>query len=251
MIHPRRLALVQLAIAAVVLLGLAACCDPARGQAIAGPDRVEPYTLARLGIDWPEGIEPDPASVGWIVRPLRHADLYADGDKLVVTGPPGEYEVIAGVVIAGRVVFLGHSFEVAGDTPDPTPTPTPTPGPTPDPMGPVERVLILYESSDLTGREPWTSAPVRDAIDAIVAEDRYPDGQVVEAARYVDDDVSFDRELEVWRSARRDAAAILKAEPAATLPRVFVFHGGSGLRHFAAPATGEELVRAIRGGEGH
>lgn len=71
-IHPRRLALVQLTIAAVVLLGLAACCDPARGQEVARVEVTRPAVVVvertpeggiRLVIEYrpsPSGPTPDP-----------------------------------------------------------------------------------------------------------------------------------------------------------------------------------------------
>lgn len=253
----RRSAFAHLGLIAAALLGLAACCDPSRGQSIEGPGRVEPHTLARLSVAWPDGIEvsdEDRESVGWIVRPIGLADHFISDDRCVVTGPPGEYEVLAGLVLDGRVVFLGHAFVIGepaplpptpGPGPGPTPTPTPGPEPAPDDLGPVERVMIVYESAELTGREPWTSLAVRERINAIVPEDRYPDGQSVEAVRYVDDDVSFDRELPAWAEARRDAGAILQT---AGIPRVFVFHEGGEVRHAEIPATGEALIEFIEGG---
>lgn len=65
-----------------------------------------------------------------------------------------------------------------GTSPSPTPAP-PTPAPAPEPLppaawGPLDRIIVLYESSKLTGRESIASLTVRDAMTAVTTREDGP-----------------------------------------------------------------------------
>lgn len=80
-----------------------------------------------------------------------------------------------------RIVYTGSSVWITfGTSPSPTPAP-PTPAPAPEPLppapvawGPLERIVVLYESSKLTGRESIASLTVRDAMTAVTTREDGP-----------------------------------------------------------------------------
>ena len=102
------------------------------------------------------------------------------GDDPVFTGPAGEYRVTAPgpVRVVRGATFITFAWgdgpapgPVGPPGPVPGPGPVTPPGPPPAPWGPAERILILYESDVLTGREPIYSPVVRDALTAAVPLD--------------------------------------------------------------------------------
>lgn len=110
---------------------------------IDGPDRVDPYRLARLTL----GDLPDGASAVWRVFPVGVADgMSADGGAtFAFTGPPGRYDVWAVVLIEGRLEEAAQTVTIGGTPTPPGPTP---PGPTPP--GPVPPDPVP-PAPDLTG----------------------------------------------------------------------------------------------------
>jgi hypothetical protein len=89
--------------------------------------------------------------------------------SVVTTGPAGVYQLT--VTAPGGVKIYqtptSVTYDWSGYTPvPPTPEPDPIP-PNPSEWGPISRVLILYETSTLTGREAICSQDIRTALDAL------------------------------------------------------------------------------------
>jgi hypothetical protein len=127
--------------------------------AIVGASPVAPYKLAVL---MPAG-GPDGAAYDWDVTP-ETADVRETGDGgIVFTGPPGEYRVTlraftveggkVGTAKVRRTVTLGGAPPPQPPGPGPNPPGPPTPPTPPNPAVPpsdVFRVLVVYESGDLS-----------------------------------------------------------------------------------------------------
>lgn len=78
--------------------------DPSKPLRIVGPTECVPYRLIRLDL---ENL-PDGAAVIWDVSPEDKASMEEVGNKLLFTGPPGEYKlkVRAIILIDGRTIVL-------------------------------------------------------------------------------------------------------------------------------------------------
>ena len=91
-----------------------------------------------------------------------------------VVGPPGTYTV---QTTSATTVDYGDGWvriSWDGGPLPPIPVPPVPPGPTPTPVvewGPIDRILTLYESTKLTGREPFYSMTVIDAFNAVAPSD--------------------------------------------------------------------------------
>lgn len=228
------------------LLGLWACAA-ARGQSIEGPGRIEPGTLARLSIE----AEGDLAAA-WIVFPPGAGDVDPcdpDGRRAVFTAPPRPepYTILVAVVRDGRPAWLTHRVAVApAAPPPPAPGPDDPPPPAPEKLGRVARVLILLESAEVTGREPFYAASVRDQLHAMTPAERLPDGRTWKAWRIWDRDLDPASEP-TWADALAKARA---HEAFRGLPAVFVFDEQGRLDAFKLPATDGELVEKLKSYEG-
>jgi hypothetical protein len=135
-------------------------------------------------------------------------------------------------------------------TPDPSPTPGPTPGPTPDPtptpiptpvaaFGPLARVLILYETSSATGREPFYSLDFVESIGRIVpVEDGVP------AYRCWDFDVDASR-MPGWSGAKVKSSSMFNR---ADGPHLVAFDAEGRTRLIPIPVdmTPEQLLAEVQ-----
>lgn len=95
------------------------------------PDRVPLHTMARL-----EATEGD--SWIWIVRRVGDSfrpdtEVVDDGRKLLVTGPPGVYEIDLIISSQGRLTQEFARLTIGDETPVPPVPPGPAPGPQPGP----------------------------------------------------------------------------------------------------------------------
>jgi hypothetical protein len=138
--------------------------------------------------------------------------------------PAGTYQVVSvGPTTIDQGVKDGRQYVTISwvampPSPTPTPTPTPTPGPTPTPtpppneFGPLARILTIYESASLTGREPMYSSVVIDALNQVAPPDqatkvplwRNWDKDLDPTAIASSPDASWS---EAWRKAKADFAA--------------------------------------------
>jgi hypothetical protein len=160
----------QLITAVVALIGLA---PQVAAQQIVGPTSLAEHRLATYTVVGPDGKTAVEADFG--VHPADRADLVSISGQAVVTAKPGPITITAAAVIDGRPRLLQVLVTCTGATPQPQPpAPTPTPPQPPRPpepppapaWGPLARIVVLYESSEVTGREPWYSQAVRDALNA-------------------------------------------------------------------------------------
>jgi hypothetical protein len=148
--------LTRAASALVVILSGAAlfAADPPK---IAGPDKVDPYRLAKFSVT---GLGPDD-SVLWKVRPLDavndgKVDFTAGGNSgqsVEWVAPPGKYrvEVIIARPVMGKftlagdekIVTIGPGAPAPKPDPKPKPDPVPPPKPKPDPTPEPDAALVL------------------------------------------------------------------------------------------------------------
>jgi hypothetical protein len=168
----------------------------------------------------------------------------------VLSGPAGNYTVTAPRPV--RVIYGPSSVTIdwTGGI-DPTPPPTP-PGPTPDPptpptpeppkpeWGPLARVIILYESTAMTGREPIYAAGLADALTKACPPDT--DGRP--AWRVWDRDLDVSKEPS-WLDAMAKAKAALGTNAG---PVLYAFDGQGRAKEIPLPATmaPAEAVSAIQ-----
>lgn len=223
---------------ALLLCGPVAAAEPPAPLKVVGPTRVPAYRLVRLSA---ENADPKAALI-WDVNDEDRADADEGGGRLTFTGPPGVYKVklreitfdaaagAAKVRTARLTVTIGDPPPVPPVPPGPVP-----PGPTPDPAAPFAgtpglRVLILYESADLTRVTPEQmlvlfSQSNRAFLDAVTPAG--PDGKTHEW-RMWDKDVNAAGEAKVWQDA------LAKFKPAST-PWLLVGNGTAG---FSGPLPG-------------
>jgi hypothetical protein len=173
----------------------------------------------------------------------------------LAAGQPGEYWVF--VVATGTVDgatdldFAPWKITVspvgpAPKPPDPTPPPGPEPpGPNPpQPPGPAPiplpglRVLVIYESADLSKLPPAQTAvlyskSLRDLLNAKCAVG--PDGKTKEWRIY-DADVDTSGDVETWKAAM--------ARPRRSLPWVVISNGAAGYEG-PLPATVDEMAKLV------
>ncbi len=94
-------------------------------------------------------------------------DLSIGGSQsLTIRGP-------ARITYSGSVVVVNFGPGPTPVPPDPTPVPPipPAPDPPAPTWGPLDRIVILYESAKTTGREPIYSTAVRDSMSAATPTD--------------------------------------------------------------------------------
>ncbi len=171
----------------------------------------------------------------------------------VLSGPAGDYTVTAPRPV--RVIYGPSSVTLdwtggidptpppvpPGPTPDPTPPPVP---PTPEPpvpaWGPLARVIVLYESTAMTGREPIYSPVVSEALSAACP----PDADGRPAWRVWDKDLDVSKE-----STWVDAMAKAKAAFTPPGPVLYAIDTTGRVKPLPLPATMTpvEAVTAIKG----
>lgn len=98
-------------------LALLATTSSGRAQKISFPEKPVPeHSLVRLEVD-------DPQGASWLVLPAERADVVeADGGKrLVFSGPPGDYTVLAAVVAEGKPRILRADVSIQPREPGPSP----------------------------------------------------------------------------------------------------------------------------------
>jgi hypothetical protein len=173
----------------------------------------------------------------------------------LAAGQPGEYWVF--VVATGTVDgatdldFAPWKITVSpvGPAPKPPDPPTPPgpepPGPNPpQPPGPAPiplpglRVLVIYESADLSKLPPAQTAvlyskSLRDLLNAKCAAG--PDGKTKEWRIY-DADVDTSGDVETWKAAM--------ARPRKSLPWVVISNGAAGYEG-PLPATVDEMTKLV------
>lgn len=225
-----------------------ALTSPALAQRIEAPSGpVPPYTLAEVKVvDLPRAAF-DITPLG-LTTGEPSGRVVDGGTAYLFTAPPGRYKVMALGVAGGEPVILSAivTFEGAGPTPPTPPVPPgpeppvppgPTPVPTPD-FGPPARVLLLYETSEMTGREPFTGEEFRDSMISLVGADGY---------RHWDYDIDPGL-LPGWSEAKAEA---MSEHGPAEGPAVFVWDKAGKMRVVepAADQTTEAFVAAIKGGK--
>lgn len=176
----------------------------------------------------------------------------APGSGAVLSGPAGNYTVTAPRPV--RVIYGPSSITIdwtGGIDPTP-PTPIP-PGPTPEPpppepppvpptpaWGPLARVIVLYESSAMTGREPIYSTTTSEALSAVCppASDGRPAWRI------------WDKDLDVSKEPGwSDAMAKAKAGLTGVGPVLFAFDSDGRVKEIPLPPTltPADAAVAIRG----
>lgn len=189
--------------------------------------------------------------------PIKVKGVFADGIGRVETRTyaephiyfisakqKGETEIIAiPVGVKDEQQIVRQTLTVVGPRPPPDPQPDPEPQPEPEPdPAPIpggNRVLILYESSDLSTYPPAqaeliTSGVVRDYLDKVCAKG--PDGKTPEY-RIWDKDVDLTNVSDVWKEAvkmQRDG-----------LPWLIVSNGKTGYSG-PLPSTQSELMAKLK-----
>jgi hypothetical protein len=166
--------------------------------------------------------------------PIRVRGHFCDGDGKVETRTyKSAYVYFATAAKAGSVELILIPVGVQNEAgivrqmltvsvlPNPPPGPGPDPGPTPQP-GAGKRMLIVYESSDLSKLPPAqavliTSGTVRDYLNRVC--DKGPDGRTPEF-RIWDKDTDLSNVPQTWK----DAMAL----PRTNLPWLIVSNGTSG-----------------------
>lgn len=143
----------RIILAVSIWLFLASLCWSA--LVIEGDLKVKPYKIVRLSVKGQDS----KAAIVWDVDKEDVVDLEEVNGKLLMVAPPGIYKIKCRAIKLDKdgktsVETARVTVTIEGDTPkppDPGPTPDPSPTPTPAPI-PVAgfRVLILYESADLT-----------------------------------------------------------------------------------------------------
>lgn len=175
----------------------------------------------------------------------------APASGAVLYGPAGNYTVSS--PRAARIIYGPSSVTIdwTGGI-DPTPPPTP-PGPTPDPpppptpeppkpaWGPLARVLILYESSVMTGREPIYAASLAEALSKACP----PDADGRPAWRVWDKDLDATKEPS-WLDTMAKAKAAIGTGNG---PVLFAFDATGRAKEIPLPAsmTPAEAITAIQG----
>lgn len=188
--------------------------------------------------------------------PIKVKGMFADGIGRVETRTydephiyfvsaklKGHTEIIAVPVgVQNEQEIVRQMLTVVGPRPPPDPEPKPDPEPEPDPPAPIpggNRVLILYESSDLSTYPPEqaeliTSGVVRDYLDKVCSKG--PDGKTPEY-RIWDKDVDLTNVSDVWKEAvkmQRDG-----------LPWLIVSNGQTGYSG-PLPSTQSELMAKLK-----
>ena len=168
---------------------------------------------------------PAPANANWFQQIYNELKTLALGMAL-------------GVALFGRIAPTPPA--PIPPIPAPTPIPNPTPMPPPVPAwGPLTRIIVLYESSKLTGKEAFYAQPVRDALNQTAPAD----STGTPSWRIWDKDMDVSREPE-WA----DAFAKAKADfAAATAGIAGIFGGSSDPVLYAFDAAGKLKSIPLKG----
>jgi hypothetical protein len=231
----------QLLTTAVALLGFA---PQIAAQQILGPTSLAEHRLGTYTVVAPDGKTAVEADFG--VHPADRADLSVVSGQAVVTGRPGPITITAAALIDGRprllqlVVTIG-SAQPQPQPPQPQPPPVPPTPPPPVPTwGPLARILVLYESSEVTGREPWYAPEVRNALNETVpAENGYRAWRIL------------DRDLDVSGDPPWVAPfAAAKAHGPNDVPTLFAFDQAGRIKTLpmhagVSPAQTAAAIRAL------
>lgn len=172
------------------------------------------------------------------------ADIVEAGDTLYVWAAPGTYRVKLTAVDfdTKKIERASFSFTVVGKTPPAPPGPGPTP-PTPTPPAPGvgSRVLIVYESADLTKLPAAQlsvlyAKSVRDYLNSKCALGS--DGKTREW-RIWDRDVDATSEGKSWQA--------LLARPRKSVPWLVIGTDAGNVAHEGAlPATVADMLATLR-----
>lgn len=159
--------------------------------------------------------------------------------SVVINGPAGRYEVDVPAPVRIergdgwiRIVWDGSPGPLPPIPPGPTPEPDPIPIPTQ--WGPLARIIVVYESSNLTGRDVLMSTTFREALSTIApkgADDR-------PLWRIWDKDLDVSREPE-W------VAAMDKAKTEFSGDKPILFGVDDSLRVRAIPLDGLTDAEAV------
>jgi hypothetical protein len=143
-----------------------------------------------------------------------------------------------GVALSGHVTPAPTPIPVPPPVPSPTPIPAPIPPPVPE-WGPLAKIIIMYESSKLTGYEVFYTQTVRDALNQIAP----PDSTQTPSWRIWDQNVDASREP-TWA----DAVTKAKADFAAlSFNIVSVFSASSDPILYAFDASGKMKSIPLKG----
>ena len=165
--------------------------------------------------------------VTWKTVPECPGDVTMSGSYVVSAEPPFDIvQVVTAIGADGKPIVDVDvvRIELIQPTPQPGPTPTPTPTPTPVDPAPITddgfRVLIIYESSDMTKysleqQMILAGADVRDFLNQnCVKEGNTP------SYRMFDPDVDLKSESPIWQKAM--------ARPRTEIPWVIISNGKTG-----------------------
>ncbi len=145
----------------------------------------------------------------------------------------------------GLAITFGPAPTPAPPTPSP-PAPVDPAPPTPVAWGPLERIVILYESSKLTGRESIYSLTLKDAVDAVVAKgkDGYPRWRSWDKDLAAPD-ATVTAEAAEWGRALAQAKA---AQGKADEPILHAFDAQGRIKSIPLKGlTDEDAAKAVRG----
>lgn len=162
--------------------------------------------------------------------------------------------------IAGpaRISYTGSTVVITfgpapAPTPNPPPAPRPGPAPTPEPLppipvawGPLDRIVILCESSRTTGREPIYAMSFADALSGVVekGKDGYPRWRCWDRDLAAPDS-TVTAEAKEWSDALAKAKA---AQGAAVEPIVHAIDKDGRVKSIPLKGlTDEDAAKAIRG----
>jgi hypothetical protein len=195
-------------------------------------------------------------SIAYDQGPIRLRGKFADGKGTVETRTyqskylatveavtKGQVELL--VVPAGATdsgVVIRRTLTVMGQAPQPPPGPGPQPDPD-DPPAPIpgdsNRVLIIYESSELSKYSPeqstiFAAAKIREYLNRTCSKG--PDGKTPEY-RIWDKDVDTGNVSKVWQDAVK--------MPRASLPWIIVSNGTTGFSG-PLPGTVDETITLLK-----
>ena len=168
--------------------------------------------------------------------------------SVVITGPAGRYEIEAPAPVRiergpgwVRIVWDGSPIPIPPIPPGPGPNPDPTP--IPAQWGPLARIIVVYESSNLTGRDVLMSTTFREALSKTAPNGA--DGRPL--WRIWDKDLDVSREPE-WVPAMEKARAEFSGD------KPILFGVDESLRLQSIPLDGltdaeaAEKLQSLKGG---
>jgi hypothetical protein len=212
-------------------------------MALAGPDLIAPYRLVKFALVGGK------ANAAWLVQPVELASVEPMGQEVLFTGPPHRYTIICFATVGVKpYIFTATCTILAGAPipppvpPGPTPVPPdPAPEPAPVPPAPIGapglRVLMVYESEDLSRYPPaqlyvLTDTNLRTYLNGACAKlDNIPEYRVW------DKDVDTTKESALWQEAMK--------RPRGTLPAILVSNGTTGYDG-PLPMTSAEAIALIQ-----